>query len=187
MRIPHGLRVAAGASRLPDVNPGDSYEGGYFAGFISQTGDGNATHGLIIAPAASGYNGGTKLQWKTTSDSTTGTGSSYDGAANTANMSNTSHPAANYCANLSINGYTDWYLPARYELEIAYYNLKPTTTNNVTDSNTDSNPYAYPAARGSYTTSDPSQTSVSAFQSGGTEAFEADDHWTSTQRNQYTA
>jgi hypothetical protein len=35
------------------------------------------------------------------------------------------HPAAQFCVNLSIGGFTDWYLPARYELDIAYFNLKP--------------------------------------------------------------
>jgi hypothetical protein len=31
------------------------------------------------------------------------------------------HPAAEFCVNLSIGGHTDWYLPARYELDIAYF------------------------------------------------------------------
>lgn len=162
---------------LPNV--GDSYEGGYFAGLISHTADGNATHGLIVAPAATGYNSQSTLQWKTSNTSTSGTSSEYDGAANTANMADASHPAANYCAGLSIGGYSDWYLPARYELEIAYYNLKPTTTNNNTSFGT--NAYSVPARGSNYTTGDPAQTSVAAFQSGGAEAFVASFHWSSTE------
>jgi hypothetical protein len=109
----------------------------FFAGYISHTANSVATHALIVAPAATGASGTgytitTNLQWKTTNTTTAGTTSSFDGAANSANMNNASHPAAQFCEGLSIGGYTDWYLPARYELEIAYYNLKPTTGSNNT-------------------------------------------------------
>lgn len=162
-------------------------EGGYFAGYISHTADGNATHGLIVAPTASGYNGGSTLPWKTSSTSTSGTSSVYDGAANTANMADANHPAANYCAGLSIGGYSDWYLPALYELEIAYYNLKPTTESNSTNYGTNS--YAVPQRGSNYTAGDPAQTSVAAFQSGGAETFvlnpslPAGIHWSSTEND----
>ena len=183
---------AAGAARAGLPNIGDFYEGGYFAGLISHTADGNATHGLIVAPAASGYNGKSLLEWKTSNSSTPGTSSAYDGAANTANMANANHPAANYCAGLSIGGYSDWYLPAIAELEIAYYNLKPTTTSNDTDYG--GNPYAVPQRGSNYTAGDPAQTSVAAFQSGGAEAFALDyygeplgPHWSSTEVSSTTA
>ena len=171
-----GAAGAAGAG-LPEI--GDSYGGGYFAGYISQTIDGNATHGLIVAPASSGYNGESPLQWKTSNTSTSGTSSEYDGAANTANMADASHPAANYCAGLSIGGYSDWYLPAAGELEIAYYNLKPTTESNNTSYGM--NPYAVPQRGSNYTAGNPAQTSVTDFQSGGAEAFLAVGHWSSTE------
>lgn len=161
---------------LPEI--GDEYEGGFVAGYISQNADGVATHGLIVAPAASGYNGKSTLQYKTSTTATSGTTSVYDGAANTSNMSNSTHPAANYCAGLSIGGYSDWYLPARYELEIAYFNLKPTTDSNSTSSG--ANSYAVPSRGSNYTSGNPARTSVTVFQEGGTEAFNADFHWTST-------
>jgi hypothetical protein len=161
------------------LQPGQALEGGYFAGYISHTADGNATHALIVAPAASGYTGGSTLQWKTSNTSTSGTSSQYDGATNTANMVGASHPAANYCAGLSIDGYSDWYLPARYELEIAYYNLKPTTASNSTALGTNS--YAVPQRGSNYTAGDPAQTSVAAFQSGGAEDFVTNYHWSSTE------
>lgn len=164
---------------VKEIPIGTFLEGGYFAGYISHTADGNATHGLIVAPAASGYNGESTLQWKTANTSTSGTSSEYDGAANTANMADADHPAANYCAGLSIGGYSDWYLPARYELEIAYYNLKPTTASNNTSFGTNS--YAVPQRGSNYTAGDPAQTSVAAFQSGGAEDFVAGNHWSSTQ------
>lgn len=171
------LAGASGSTAAPEI--GDAYEGGFFAGYISQNANGVATHGLIVAPAATGYNGKSLLAWKTADTSTSGTSSAYDGSANTANMANASHPAANYCAGLTIDGYSDWYLPARYELEIAYYNLKPTAGSNVTS--VGSNSYSVPARGSNYTSGDPGQTSVTAFQSGGTEAFVANGHWSSTE------
>jgi len=175
--------AGAGGIDLPEI--GAAFEGGYYAGLISYTADGVATHALIVAPAASGYNGESKLQWKTSNTSSSGTSSEYDGAANTANMADASHPAANYCAGLSIGGYSDWYLPARYEIEIAYYNLKPTTTSNNTGYGTNS--YAVPQRGSNYTAGDPAQTSVSAFQSGGAEDFLADFHWSSTENSSTNA
>ena len=180
MRHPHGLRAAAGAG-AGGLPPGQPLEGGYFAGYISHTANGVATHALIVAPRATGATGAgypvnTNLQWRT-SASTTGATSPFDGAANTALM--TSSPAANFCTGLSIGGYSDWYLPARYELDIAYYNLKPTTGSNNTSWGI--NNYSVPKRTVNYTAGDPAQTSVAAFQSGGAEAFVDEDHWSSTE------
>lgn len=162
---------------LPNI--GDAYEGGFFAGLISHTADGNPTHGLIVAPAATGYNGEAPLQWKTTLSATAGTQSPFDGLANSNNMNNASHPAAQYCRGLSIGGYTDWYLPARYELDIAYQNLKPTTTNNNTSWGI--NDYSVPKRTSNRTAGTPARTSIAAFQSGGAEDFFAGFHWSSTE------
>jgi len=161
---------------LPDI--GDAYEGGFFAGFISHTDDGVATHGLIVAPSASGY---TTLQWKTSNTSTAGTSSDFNGSVNSANMNNASHPAAQYCEGLSIGGYSDWYLPARYELDIAYENLKPTTTSNNTSYGI--NPYSVPERTVNRTAGTPAQTSIAAFQSGGAQAFDDPIYWSSTENN----
>lgn len=93
------------------------------------------------------------------------------------------HPAADFCANLTIGGYTDWYMPAVRELEICYYNLKPTTDSNNTQYGI--NTYAVPQRTSSYTASVPGQTSAAAFQVGNSEAFNsgfgADYYWNSTQ------
>jgi hypothetical protein len=105
----------------------------------AHTADGNPTHALIVAPRATGATGSsytlsTNLQWKTANTTTAGTTSNFDGAANTAAMDTAGiadHPAAEFCVNLSIGGHTDWYLPARYELDIAYFNLKPSTQGNI--------------------------------------------------------
>lgn len=165
---------------IPEAAPtvlGQAYGGGYYAGQISVNGDGIATHYLVISPKASGES--TSKQWKTTNTSTTGTGSVIAGPTNSANMNNALHPAAQFCESLAIGGYGDWYLPALYELELIYYNLKPGTQLN--DINWGLNTYAIPSRVANYTTTDPAQTSVSAFQTGGSEAFELLDYWTSTQ------
>jgi hypothetical protein len=193
MRHPHGLRAAAGAGGIVLPNIGDAFEGGFFAGLISHTANSVPTHALIVAPRATGASGSgytitTNLQWKTTNSTTTGTTSSFDGAANTAAMVTAgiaSHPAANFCVNLSIGGFTDWYLPARYELDIAYENLKPTTDSNNTSWGI--NPYSVPERTVNRTAGDPARTSVSAFQSTGAEPFVAGDHWSSTEDSSATA
>jgi hypothetical protein len=158
--------------------------GGYYAGMIDYSGTGAGPfYYLIVAPKSTQ----TSQDYKTTDTATGGANSLVDGAANTSylvGVSPTTYPAAGYCDGLTTNGYTDWYLPAYYELEICYYNLKPTTTSNNTGSGT-TNPYAVPARSSPYTTSSPAQTSVALFKSGGSEAFPASAHWTST--NQATA
>lgn len=163
----------------PDI--GEAVYGGFFAGFISHTANGLETHGLIVAPSASGYNGQVPLQWKTSNTGTAGTTSPFDGAINSANMNNASHPAAQYCEGLTIGGYSDWYLPARYELDIAYQNLKPTASSN--SSAWGINPYSVPERTVNRTAGAPAQTSLAAFQDGGAEDFVADYHWSSTEVN----
>ena len=167
---------------------GEAWGGGYFAGYISHTADGNPTHALIVAPRATGATGAgytltTNLQWKTTDTTTAGTTSSFDGVANTAAMVTAgiaNHPAANFCKNLSIGGFTDWYLPARYELDIAYFNLKPNTaTNNVSWG---TNIYAVSQRNSNWVLAYPVQTYVTAFNTSA-EAFVAELHWSSTEFN----
>ena len=171
--------VITGEQKYPAVI-GEPFGGGYFAGYISHTADGNPTHALIVAPRATGQQAG--LSWKTTNTATAGTGSLFDGAANTAAMvaaGITDHPAAQFCKNLNIGGYTDWYLPAHLENQIAYFNLKPTTASNNT--NTGINAYAVPPLSRNYTLNYPIQTSVDLFKAGGSESFTTTFFWASTE------
>ena len=166
---------------------GEPWGGGYFAGYISHTADGSPTHALIVAPRSTGATGTgytltTGLAWKTATTTTTDTTSDFDGAVNTAAMVTAgiaNHPAAQFCTGLSIGGFTDWYLPARYELDIAYFNLKPTTAANI--GTTGINNYSVPLRTVVYTASSPAQTYLSAFQSAGSESFSDVLHWSSTQ------
>jgi hypothetical protein len=161
---------------------GQAYEGGFFAGQISTTANSIATHNLVIGPLSTAQS---TLMWKNANTATPGADSDIDGPQNTADMvadgNSTVYPAAHFCNNLSTGGQTDWYMPAKNELEVCYFNLKSTTTNNSTSSGINSN--AVPARASNYTNSPavPAQTSASAFQSGGSEAFAAAFYWSSTE------
>ena len=166
---------------IPDI--GAAYGGGFFAGQISTAGDGVADYNLVIAPVSSGQN--SSKQWKTSNTSTSGTSSVIDGPTNSSNMNNASHPAAQFCEGLTIGSFSDWYMPAKNELEVCYYNLKPTTTSNNTSSGTNTN--AVPSRGSNYTAGTPAQTSATDFKTGNTEAFAADDYWSSTESSSTSA
>jgi len=178
-------------STIIGVNPpptapttiGQAFGGGFFAGQISTAGNGIADYYLVIAPVASGQDN--SKQWKTNVTSTTGTSSAIDGPTNSANMNDASHPAAQFCEGLTIGGFSDWYMPAKNELEVCYYNLKPTTDGNLTNSGTNIN--AVPSRGSNYTTGTPAQTSATDFKSGGAEAFTAASYWCSTQASASSA
>jgi hypothetical protein len=162
---------------IPDI--GAAYEGGFFAGQISTAGNSIADYNLVVAPLSSGQ---TQTQWKTSNTSTAGTSSDINGPANTAAQiaaGAASHPCANFCNNAVIGGFSDWYMPAKNELEVLYFNLKPTTTSNNTSSGI--NPNAVPARASNYTSGNPAQTSAAAFQTGGAEALSAQVYWSSTE------
>jgi hypothetical protein len=172
---------------------GIPFGGGYFAGYISHTADGNPTHALIVAPRAIGATGTgytliTNPTWKTTNTTTVDTTSAFDGAANTAAMVTAGiadHPAAEFCVNLSIGGFTDWYLPARWELDIAYFNLKPTVATNNTAWGI--NDYSVPKRTANYTPDDPAQTAITGFLVNNSQAFVNSDHWSSTEASTLVA
>jgi hypothetical protein len=187
MRCSNGLRAAAGNQGIELPAIGDAFEGGYYAGLISHTANGVPTHALIVAPRATGATGpGYTL---TTYREFGGPGaagpaldSPYDGIANINQIKAvdfiSNYGAANFCDTLVTGGFSDWYLPARYELDIAYENLKPTTTVNQTSFGI--NPYSVPERTVNRTASVPARTSLTAFQLGGTQAFVDVFHFTST-------
>jgi hypothetical protein len=90
---------------------------------------------------------------------------------------------ATNAAGTGIGGYNDWYIPAKNELEILYRNLKPNTTTNNTFSGSNAN--AVPSATGNYSSTNPAQTSVTLFRSGGgAEAFDtAVAYWSATENS----
>jgi hypothetical protein len=158
---------------------GQVFGGGFYAGDISTTANSVATHYLVIAPKSSGEN--SSKQWKTSNTTTAGTTSVIDGPTNSSNMNNILHPAAEFCEGLTIGTFSDWYMPAQNELEVVYYNLKPTTQSNNTSAGTNTN--AVPSRGSNYTAGAPAQTAATDFQTGNTEAFAASfgDYWSSTE------
>jgi hypothetical protein len=172
-----GPASAASNSITPAIQPGDAYGGGYFAGQISTAGNGIADYNLVVGPLSSAES--SSKQCKTTNTTTVGTNSVIDGPTNSALMNNASHPAGEFCENLTIGGFSDWYLPAINEIEVCYYNLKPTSSTNSPSFGANTN--AVPSRSSNYTTNVPTQTSATAFQSGNSQAFTVAYYWSSTQ------
>ena len=174
----------------PPSTIGQAFGGGYYAGKIT---DGGVGYYIIVAPKATGE---TAAMWNTTNTAgPSGVQTLTNGPASTLAMFNagsTLYPAATYCHNLSIGGFTDWYLPARDELEVVYRAFKPTSVTNsagarpatgfggdglVSGTNANSIP-----AGAAYTTGSPAQTAVAKYITvSGTEAFTATDYWSSTE------
>ena len=174
---------AKGQSIWPIPVPaiGEAYGGGFFAGQISTVGNGIADYNLVIGPLASAQS---TLAWKNVNTATPGADSVIDGTQNTADMvadgNSTVYPSAHFCYYLSTGGQTDWYMPSKNELDVCYYNLKPTTNSNSTSSGINAN--AVPARTSNYTAGDPAQTSATIFQTGNAEAFTTQLYWSSTEK-----
>ena len=168
---------AASNSATPIPVIGSALGGGYFAGQISTAGNGVADYNLVVGPVASAENA--SKQWKIVNTTTAGTTSVIDGPANSAAMNDVTHPAALFCEAVTAGGFTDWYMPAKNELEVCYYNLKPTTASNNTSSGTNTN--AVPSRGSNYTAGTPAQTSATDFKDTGAEDFTATSYWCSTE------
>lgn len=172
---------AASNSVTPLPAIGAALGGGYFAGQISTAGNSIADYNLVVGPVASAQS---TLQYKivaTAGDPT----SVINGPANSATMNDATHPAAQFCEGLTIGGFSDWYMPAKNELEVCYYNLKPSTTSNNTSVGINAN--AVPARASNYTAGTPSQTSAADFKDTGTENFTVfTRYWSSTQNSSYS-
>lgn len=188
------VMAAAGVQTGPTVI-GQAYGGGYYAGKIVQ---GGTTYYLIVAPRATGQNSSKQYQTSQTAGPTA-TRTLNNGTAASSAMNSATYPAAQFCEGLSIGGYTDWYLPARDELEICYRNLKPSTNMNNTSARPKS-AYTYPegndvsgdtmgvnrnsspAGAAYIAYGSPTQTSVTNFQYlNGSEDFDRNPYWCSSE------
>lgn len=156
---------------------GQAFGGGFYAGQISTAGNSIADYNLVIGPIASAQS---LAKFKTSNTNDSGATSVINGPANSASMDDAAHPGAQFCEALTVGGFTDWYLPAKNELEVCYYNLKPTTQANQPGYGVNAN--AVPARASAYTTGNPVQTSAANFvTSTGAEAFDNSFYWSSTQ------
>ena len=176
-------------------NPGTAMAGGYFGG---QSNDGGTIYNLIVAPVADGqYPGGgsggtpTTVQYKTTNSadapSATFQNEVYGSGATTAG-NDSFHPAFQWASALNIGGFNDWYIPAKNELSVLYFFLKPTTAGNNTSTGSNANSVSPYTPNTNYGTGFPSQTTSTLFQSAGSESFAASTYyWTSTENAGSTA
>jgi hypothetical protein len=169
---------------LPAI--GSAFGGGFFAGQISTAGNGVANFNLVVGPVASAQS---TQQWKNDATGTPNSASNINGPQNTASMvadgNSSVYPAAHFCNDLVIGGFSDWYMPAKNELEVCYYNLKPTTASNNTSFGGNTN--AVPSRSSNYTSGDPAQTTATDFRSTGAEDFATVDYWSSTEGSTTTA
>jgi hypothetical protein len=155
---------------------GDAFEGGFYGG---QVRIGEAVYAIIWAPKAQGE---TQGAWLPTYTGVPGARSCCDSAANTAAMLTAGSALATWVQALDINGHSDWVIPARDVLELAYRHLKPTTEETGCYFRDGDNPSSVPVSY-PYKLSDtpPVQTLVLPFQEGQAEAFEEEIYWSSTQ------
>lgn len=169
------LLAAAGVSGGGDTGPqiGSPYGGGFFAGVMNYGVPGE-DYNLILAPVSTQAS----LAWRTSNVADTFANSYVDGFVNSQALNFAGLPAIFYCRQLTEGGFTDWYLPARNELELVYRNLKPGAGGNSTGSVgaegsnwiTGVNPNSIPAGV-AYTSILPGLTTAAAFVSGQPEAL----------------
>lgn len=161
---PHPIPAAIGAAMA----------GGFYAGLITV---GHELFALVVSPKEFGeYEGA----WHTSSDAIYGAEYYADGLANTKAMADAGSAMAQWTRGLSIEGFSDWYIPSRDELEVLYRNLKPTDEENYASFRDGDNPSSAPVGY-PYTESTPEQTLADAFKFGGAQALEPKLHWSSTQ------
>lgn len=160
---------------------GQAYGGGFYAGKINVSG---TQYYLIVAPKASGEN--SSRTWGV-NGTTTGITSVINGPTNSASLAalGAAYQAAVFAEELTIGSYSDWYLPAKNELEVLYYFLKPTTDANNTSYGSNANAVFPPEpVSTNYTSGSPAQTTATGtngFRTGETNAFASDFYWSSTE------
>lgn len=170
---PKGRPVNAPSNTLPAMI-GTPFGGGFYVGRIRS---GDAVYALIVAPKDGGETTGC---WLNSLTDVPGATSCHDGMANTLAMRDAGSEIAAWALSLQINGFADWYLPSRDELELLYRNLKPTTEENIASFRDGDNPSSVPAGY-PYTEDHPQTTDAPVFRESAAEAFVDTWHWSSTQ------
>jgi hypothetical protein len=196
-----------------ELKPGDAAGGGYYIGQIRMlaaqhnfdTGAPYATntiYNLIIAPKATGETAAIAYNTSATGEAAGAIAQLLnDGRYITETYNNASHPAFQWAAGLTIAGFTDWYVPARDELEVFYRDLKPNHSTNYTtldraqhrgpsgtSSDTDTsnehgtNLNSVPAGA-AYTGAIPTTTTNPLFNPAGSESLASGILWTATERS----
>lgn len=166
---------------------------------------------IIVAPRAQGENAG--VVWKTSNTNgpiqtrTLTNGPLATSSMIALNTDTIIYPLAKWILDTNatgINGYSDWYIPARDELELIWRNLKPITNANLVgaraasaitynrDANISTlgqqgtNDNSIPTGV-AYTSDIPAQTSVVVFRAGGVEAMQNAVYWSSSESSSTNA
>jgi len=174
--------------RDPEI--GEPFLGGFFAGIIDTNQPGAILpedryqtplrYGLIVSPRSLQIN----LRWRTSGATVAQAETRWNGlAAQEALTPSATFPAFDYCNSLALpnDGGSKWYLPALDELTEAYWNLKPTTDDNSTgtqstgdfpdDGFSRGELFSSDPQRPPFTSGTPEQTDVTDFQAGADEEF----------------
>lgn len=173
------VEKAAPAVATPAI--GQAYGGGFVTGITRDPVTGKR-YLHITAGAAHELVG----KWGEYGEKIDGADSFTDSLANTKAMAAAGSELAAKVLALSIEGFTDWVIPARDVQELQYRHFKPTTEENWAGARSGDNPNSEPVGL-LYSEEDPAQTAHAAFQEGGAEAFRDTWYWSSSQRSAYTA
>ena len=196
------------------IDPGTPFGGGYFAGQIT---DGVSIYNLIVAPVEeAGLQGQTtpvsgRLAYRTSATADTPSAivqdEFYGGTTSDLLSTSAEHPVFNSFINgptgpnagsldlvnggngggTGIGGYNDWYLPAKNELEVCYYFLKPESNGNSTTSGSNANAVAPEPTSTNYSGTVPTTTSSTLFQVNQPQAFSTSEtYWTSSESSSAT-
>ena len=165
--------TAAAVATIPAAI-GAAFAGGFYVGLINAA---DKTFALIVSPKLSGEFTG---RWAPTGTCPEHANDYADGLANTNAMAAAGCTMAIAVRGAVIEGFDDWYIPSRDELELMYRHLKPLDRDNSASFRDGENPGSVPMGR-HYTEELPAQTSVAVFRKGGDQALDAVWHWSSTQ------
>ena len=175
-----------------DIDPSDTRQAG-------------KRYALIVSPKAIGELS-TDLEWRTSPTGVAEARTRWDGlyvtdyiiGGNAGSLAD--FPIFEFCDQVRTSDPvpdddgSDWYIPAMDELELLHRHFKPGTEDNSTgsrDSDFPSQDQSYGVNPSSdpqgpeYTSSDPAQTTISAFQVGNAEAMDYDNgrYWSATEAN----
>ena len=192
------------------IPPGSLLGGGYFAGQINDGGTiYNLIVAPVTSGSLQGQYGGatpTTIQYKTSASADTPSATVqnqvYGGPTTDLFKASGVHPVFSTFINgatgpnagafnlatggagggTGIGGFNDWYLPAKNELAVLYFFLKPNTTSSDTSSGSNPNSVAPYTPNTVYGPGFPNQTTSTLFQAGGAQAFStATYYWSSSE------
>lgn len=114
------VRAPAANNDAPAIGTYWEGQGGVYAG-VMRGEDGMPDYHLIVPTAAAVL--GVKLAWGGHGTESSDCGLRRDGMANNIALMEGDHPAAQFCANLEVEGHSDLYLPAISELALCMANV----------------------------------------------------------------